>query len=144
MEASMQDWNQQVMAEFRANGGKVGAFGDNPVLLLHTVGAKSGAERVTPLCYLPEGDSLHIFASKAGAPTHPAWYHNLRANPSARIELGTEARDGIETHAVVATEVIGSERDRLYAAQVAAMPQFAEYEEKTDRKIPVVALRIVD
>jgi len=140
----MQDWNQQVMDEFRANGGKVAMFGDNPVLLLHSTGAKSGAARVTPVCYLPADGSLHIFASKAGAPENPAWYHNLKAHPNARIEVGNAAKDGIESHDVIASEVSGDLRDRIYAAQIDAMPQFAEYEEKTNRRIPVVALKIVD
>lgn len=132
---SATDLNQQVIDEFRANAGHVGGmFEGAPILLLHHVGARSGTERVTPLVYLVDGDRWVVFASKAGAPSHPAWYHNLKANPETRIELGTE------TIEVLASEADPAERDRLYATQAAAMPNFAEYEEKTTRVIPAIEL----
>ena len=129
------DFNQRIIAEFRANGGKVGGpFAGAPMLLLTTRGAKSGQRRTTPLVYLPDGDRFIIFASKGGAPTHPAWYHNLVAYPEATVEVGTE------TIPVTAAVVTGEERDRLYATQAGLRPAFAEYEAKTTRRIPVVAL----
>ncbi len=132
---SMADFNTQVIAEFRENGGRVGgAFEGAPLILVHHVGARSGQERVTPLVYLADDGRYVIFASKAGAPDHPAWYHNLKANPETRVEVGDQ------TLQVVAEEATGAERDRLYSAQVQAMPQFGEYEEKTDRTIPVIVL----
>ncbi|MDQ6696768.1 MAG: nitroreductase family deazaflavin-dependent oxidoreductase [Actinomycetota bacterium] len=131
----MNDWNQQIIKEFRTNGGKVGGqFEGAPLLLLHSTGAKSGQERVTPVVYQADGDHYAIFASKAGAPTNPDWYHNLRANPGATIEVGT---DTVEVTARVAE---GDERERLWSEQKRAMPGFAEYEEKTTRTIPVVIL----
>jgi deazaflavin-dependent oxidoreductase (nitroreductase family) len=131
----MSDFNAGIIDEFRANGGKVGGmFEGAPLLLLHSTGAKSGEPRLQPLVYLAEGDRWLIFASKAGADTNPAWYHNLVANPDAEVEIGDER------FAVRATEVTGDERDRIYAEQSRRMPNFAEYEEKTSRKIPVVAL----
>ena len=131
----MSDWNTKVIEEFRANDGEVGGpLAHLSLLLLHHTGAKSGTERVNPLAYLKDGDRYVIFASKAGAPDHPAWYHNLRANPETTIEIGTE------TLPVLATEAGGEERDRLYAAMVAATPQFAEYQQQTERRIPVVVL----
>jgi deazaflavin-dependent oxidoreductase (nitroreductase family) len=131
----MSDWNDQVMAEFRANGGKVEQFGDAPMIILHTIGAKSGKLREIPLVCLPEGDRWIVFASKAGAPVNPDWAYNLRANPAIEVEVGTEK------FAAAVTEVTGPERDRLYATQVERMPQFGEYEQKAgDRLIPVFAL----
>jgi deazaflavin-dependent oxidoreductase (nitroreductase family) len=132
---SMVDFNKQVIEEFRSNDGVVGGmFEGMPLLLLHHVGARSGAQRIAPLVYLAEGDRYVIFASKGGAPEHPAWYHNLLAHPETEIEVGSE------TVPVVATELVGDERDTVYATQAKAAPQFAEYEAKTTRKIPVVAL----
>jgi deazaflavin-dependent oxidoreductase (nitroreductase family) len=132
---SMADFNTQVINEFRENSGQVGGmFESMPLLLLHHVGAKSGADRVSPVAYLKDGDSYAIFASKAGAPENPAWYHNLLAHPETRIELGDE------TIEVVAHVADGEERDRIYAEQASRLPQFAEYEQKTTRKIPVVLL----
>jgi deazaflavin-dependent oxidoreductase (nitroreductase family) len=133
--ADMNDWNSKVIEEFHANGGKVGgSFEGAPLLLLTTTGAKSGQRRTTPLVYLPDGDRMIIFASKAGAPTNPDWYHNLVAHPQVTIEVGTEA---FEAKSVVIT---GEERDRLYAQQAAKNPGFAEYQTKTTRLIPVIAL----
>jgi deazaflavin-dependent oxidoreductase (nitroreductase family) len=130
-----QDWNSQIIAEFRANDGKVGGmFEGKPLLLLHTTGAKTGAERINPVAYLADGDSLVVFASKAGAPTNPDWYHNLRAHPQVSVEVGTQTRD------LVARVAEGDERLRLWETQKRESPGFAEYEKKTDRQIPVVIL----
>ncbi len=132
---SMADFNTQVITEFRENDGVVGGmFEGMPLLLLHHVGAKSGADRIAPLVYLEDDGSYVIFASKGGAPENPAWYHNLKGHPETKIEVG-----GQEV-AVVAHEAEGAERDRLYDTQAAVAPQFAEYAEKTSRKIPVVVL----
>ena len=129
------DFNTQVIHEFRANGGSVGGpFEGAPLLLLHHRGAQSGTERVTPLVYLADGERYLIFASKGGAPENPAWFHNLKAHPDTKIEVGAQ------TLAVTAQELTGEERDRLYDRQAAAMPNFREYQDKTSRKIPVVAL----
>jgi deazaflavin-dependent oxidoreductase (nitroreductase family) len=128
--------NQEIIEEFRANEGKVGGwFEGKPVLLLHTTGAKSGLSRVNPLMYQQVGDDLAVFASKAGAPTNPAWYYNLRANPNVEIELGTE------TIAVTARVADDAERDRIWGIQKERYPTFAEYEKTAaGRKIPVVLL----
>jgi deazaflavin-dependent oxidoreductase (nitroreductase family) len=135
MSTTPADFNAQVIEEFRANGGKAGGmFEGMPLVLVHNVGAKSGKEYVTPLVYLPDGDNVVIFASKGGAPENPGWYHNLKAEPDVTIEVGDRKLD------VLATEATGDERDRLYSAQEAAQPQFAEYATKTDRKIPVIVL----
>lgn len=132
----MNDFNAQIIDEYRANAGKVGGmFEGATLLLLHHTGAKSGADRVTPLVYLHDGDRYVIFASKAGAPENPAWYHNLKAHPATEIEVATE------TVAVQAVEATGEERDRLFSAQAERSPQFAEYQEKTDRTIPVIVLQ---
>ncbi len=133
--SELQDFNTAVIEEFRSNHGRVAAFGDTPVVLLTTTGAKTGTKRLNPLAALVEGDRLYVFASKAGAPTHPDWYHNLVANPEVSVELGDERFDA------VAVPVTGPERDRLYAAQAALVPTFADYEKKSDRLIPVVELR---
>lgn len=130
------DWNAKIIAEFRANGGQVGGrFEGMPMVLVHHTGAKSGTERVTPLVCRHEGERVIIFASKAGAPDNPDWYHNLKANPETTIEIGTET--GVP---VRVTEVEGDERTRIWEAQKADYPQFAGYEEQTDRTIPVLAL----
>jgi deazaflavin-dependent oxidoreductase (nitroreductase family) len=135
MSTTPADFNSQVIEEFRANEGKAGGmFEGKPLLLLHNVGAKSGREFVTPLVYLADGDDHVIFASKGGAPNNPGWYHNLKAEPNVSIEVGTEKLD------VVATEATGAERDRLYGIQEVQQPQFAEYAQKTERKIPVIVL----
>lgn len=134
----MSDWNTQIIDEFRANGGKVGGqFEGAPLLLLHTTGARSGAERVHPMMYQQVGDAVAVFASKAGAPDHPAWYHNLVANPEVSAEIGTEQRS------FRARVLAGEEREGIWSAQKAAYPGFAEYEAKTDREIPVVLLEPV-
>ena len=131
----MSDWNAKVIEEFRANGGKVGGpFEGAPLLLLHSTGAKSGQARVNPTMYLADGDNLVVFASKGGAPTNPDWYHNLVANPRASVEVGDR------TVNVVAHVAEGETRDRLWSRQKELYPQFAEYEAKTTRQIPVVIL----
>lgn len=131
----MNDFNAKVIDEFRANAGKVGgSFEGAPMVLLTTTGAKSGQPRTSPLVYLADGDRILIFASKAGAPTNPDWYHNLKANPRVTVEVGEE------TFETEAEEITGDERDRLYAQQVSRMPGFQAYADDTDRIIPVVAL----
>lgn len=127
--------NKRVIEEFRANAGKVGPpFEGAPVVLLHNKGARSGKERVSPLVYTRDGERYVIIASYAGAPKHPAWFHNLQAHPRTKIEVGADTID------VVASEVGGEERDRLFNAQAEMMPVFHDYQAKTDRKIPVVVL----
>ena len=131
----MSDFNSGIVEEFRANSGKVGGpFQGAPLLLLTSTGAKSGALRVNPMMYLQDGKRLYVFATKAGAPTNPDWYHNLLAHPQATVEVGDERFD------VTATVITGAERDEVYQRQAALYPGFAEYETKTSRKIPVVAL----
>lgn len=134
------DWNAKVIAEFRANEGRVGgAFDGAPIALLHHVGRRSGRSYVSPVMYLPaEGDptTFYVFASKGGAPTHPEWYHNLTAAGRARVEVGTENFE------VTVAELHGAERDRTFAEQARRYPGFAEYAAKTAgiRTIPVLAL----
>jgi deazaflavin-dependent oxidoreductase (nitroreductase family) len=129
------DFNERNIAEFRANHGRVGGqFEGAPLVILHTVGAKSGKLRINIMMYLADGDRYLIFASKAGADENPAWYWNLKANPDARIEVGDGTVD------VRATELQGAERDEKYALQAERYPGFADYEHKTSRTIPVVAL----
>lgn len=134
----MNDFNQKVIEEFRANAGKVGGpFEGADLLLLTTTGAKSGRRVTTPVMYLEDGGRLVVIASKAGADHHPAWFHNLRANPEVTVEAGTD------TFQARASVVDRPERDRLYARMVEKAPGFAEYEAKTSRVIPVVALERV-
>lgn len=129
------DRNLGVIEEFRTNEGRVGGrFEGRPVLLITTTGAKSGQAHTTPVMYLADGDRWLIFASKAGAPRNPDWFHNLVANPDVTIEVGTET---IEANSAIAEP---GERDALYAKQVSLYPQFGEYEQKTTRKIPVIIL----
>jgi deazaflavin-dependent oxidoreductase (nitroreductase family) len=133
----MNDFNTKIIEEFRANDGKVGGpFEGAPVLLLHHEGAKTGTARVNPLAYLPVGEAFAIFASKAGAPTNPDWYHNLKAHPETRVEVGSDTVD------VTAREALGDERREIFDRQKGQMPGFAEYEEKTKgvREIPVIVL----
>ena len=128
-------FNRQLIEEFRANGGKVGGmFAGAPLLLLTTTGAKSGQQRVAPLAYTTDNGRLVVIASKGGAPTHPDWFHNLRANPEATVEVGTE------TFPVRATIPEGAERQRLFDQMAGQMPNFAEYQRNTTRKLPVVVL----
>jgi deazaflavin-dependent oxidoreductase (nitroreductase family) len=129
------DLNAQIIEEFHANGGRVGGmFEAMPLLLLHHTGAKSGTSRINPLAYRRDEGRYVVFASKAGAPTNPDWYHNLKAHPHVSVEVGTATID------VVASEATGEERERLYRAQAERMPQFAEYASKTERAIPVIIL----
>jgi deazaflavin-dependent oxidoreductase (nitroreductase family) len=139
MSTSPADFNAQIIEEFHANEGRVGGMFDGvPLLLLHHTGAKSGKSRVNPLAYQSDGGRYVVFASKAGAPTNPDWYHNLKARPSVTIEVGA---DTIE---VVASEATGEERERLYRTQAERIPQFAEYEQKAKRVIPVIVLTPVN
>ena len=129
------DFNTQIIEEFRANAGKVGGmFEGTDLLLLTTTGAKTGRQTTAPLAWYAEGDRLHVFGSKAGADTHPAWYHNLIANPEVTVEAGAE------TYQATATVLKGAERDRVWEIQVARAPGFGEYQQNTARIIPVIAL----
>jgi deazaflavin-dependent oxidoreductase (nitroreductase family) len=139
MSTSPADFNEKVIEEFHANEGRVGGMFDGmPLLLLHHTGSKSGTSRINPLAYQEDDGRYVVFASKAGAPTDPAWYHNLMAQPNVSIEVGT---DTIE---VLASEAEGEERDRLYGTQAERMPQFADYEQKAGRVIPVIVLTPTD
>jgi deazaflavin-dependent oxidoreductase (nitroreductase family) len=131
----MTDWNSKIIEEFRANGGKVGGqFEGAPLLLLHTRGARTGQERVNPVMYQKVDGGYAVFASKGGAPTNPDWYYNVLANPRVTAEIGTGEAE------FVAREATGGERDRIWEAQKAAWPGFADYERKTSRQIPVIIL----
>jgi deazaflavin-dependent oxidoreductase (nitroreductase family) len=136
--AAPDDWNRNVIEEFRANGGQVRAFRHQPLLLLTHTGARTGVPRTNPLAYFADDDRYVIIASKGGAPNNPDWYHNLLANPSATVEIGTE------TFAVTAEESSPEERERLWAMITDRNPAFGEYERTTDRTIPVMILRRVD
>jgi deazaflavin-dependent oxidoreductase (nitroreductase family) len=134
----MSDWNDKIIEEFRANAGKVGGpFDGAPILLLHTTGAKTGQERVNPMMYRAVDGGYAVFASKAGAPTNPDWYHNLVAHPDVRAEIGTQ------TLALRAPVADDGEREPIWTAQKTEYPGFQEYEEKTTRQIPVVILEPV-
>ena len=134
----MKEFNKSIIEEFRANAGVVGGqFAGAPLLLLTTIGAKTGQTRVNPLAYLADGDRYVIIASFAGAPSNPPWYHNLRANPEVTVEVGSE------TFSARAQTVAEPERTALYDKMVATMPVFREYQEKTSRTIPVIALERV-
>ncbi|MGW4245466.1 nitroreductase/quinone reductase family protein [Nocardia sp. NPDC004722] len=132
----MNAFNESVIEEFRANGGKVGGpfEGRDNMVLITTTGAKSGRAVTNPLVYVPDTDRIVLIASNGGADNHPAWYHNLRANPELTIELGTETYTG------KAEFLTGQEADDLYDRMIDLMPVFTEYREKTTRKIPVVAV----
>ncbi len=137
--SDVKDWNARIIEEFRANAGRVGGqFEGAPMLLLHTTGAKTGAERVNPMMYLDTDGHRYVFASKAGADTHPDWYHNLVANPEVGVEVGAD------TYRATATPVTRADRDRIYAEQARRYPGFADYEAKTSRVIPVVELETLD
>jgi len=132
------DWNTQIIKEFRENDGKVGGnFEGAPMVLLTTTGAKTGKARTNPLVSLVDGDRVVIFASKAGAPTNPDWYHNILANPRVTVEQGNERYEAN------ATILEGVERDRLFSTQKERFPGFADYEAGTDRVIPLIALERV-
>ena len=128
-------WNAKIIEDFRANNGKAGGqFEGVPLLILHSTGARSGKERINPLAYQAMGESIAIFASKAGADTHPDWYHNVIANPAVTAEVGTETRN------FRARTANGAERETIWAKQKKDYPGFAGYEAKTSREIPVVIL----
>ena len=129
------DFNAQIIDEFHTNQGRVGGmFEGLPLLLLHHTGAKSGKSRINPLAYQADDGRYVVFASKGGAPTNPDWYHNLKAHPDVKVEVGTNTLD------VVASEASGDERERLFRTQAERVPQFAEYEQKAGRVIPVMVL----
>jgi deazaflavin-dependent oxidoreductase (nitroreductase family) len=133
------EFNRKVIEEFRANGGKVGGtYANRDLLLLTTTGAKSGRVYTTPLAYLRDGDRIVIIASFAGGPRNPDWYYNLLAHPTVTVELGSER------FAAQATVTSGEERQRLFDQQARLVPHFAEYQRKTSRQIPVIALRRID
>lgn len=133
---SERNWNAEIIAEFRANRGEVKAPYDNPppMLLLHTIGAKSGKEHIVPMRALVDGEVLYVFASAHGSPRNPDWYYNIIANPDIIIEKGTES---IPVHA---SEVVGEERDAIFARHAARFPTFAEYQRRLERIIPVIHL----
>jgi deazaflavin-dependent oxidoreductase (nitroreductase family) len=129
------DWNTSIIKEFRANAGKVGGpFAGKTLLILHTIGAKSGREHINPVAYITDGNRFVIIASKGGAPINPDWYYNIVANPQVTLEVGTEK---ITARASITTE---PERTRLYNKMIEMMPGFAEYQKKTTRIIPVIIL----
>jgi len=130
-------WNDTVIEQFRANGGRVERFGSR-LVLLHTTGAKTGAARITPMMYFDTGDGLYVVASKAGTPENPAWYHNLVAHPRVHVEQATD--EGIREFDATAEVVPRGKRDELFAQFSVEAPGFAGYQEKTDRIIPVVQL----
>lgn len=133
--AELHDLNRGVIAEFRENEGRIGGrFEDVPMLLLHSVGARSGAERINPIVYQALDDNFAVFASLAGAPTNPAWFHNLVANPEVTIEVGTDTID------VTARVTSDEEREPIWQRQKAAYSAFVEYEKSTTRQIPVIIL----
>lgn len=133
--SEINDRNKNIIDEFRANSGKVGGrFEGKSLLLLHTKGAKSGQERINPVACIRDGDRFVVIASKGGAPTHPDWYYNVKANPLVTVEVGTEI---FEAQAAVAEE---PERSRLYEKMVEVMPGFDDYRRKTNRVIPVIVL----
>ena len=135
MSTSRDEANARIIEEFRANEGRVGgAFQGIPLLLLHHTGAKSGTRRINPVAYLADDGRYVVIASRGGAPANPAWYHNLIAHPDVTIEVGTDTVD------VVASEARGEERERLYRAQTERIPQFAQYQKRTQRMIPVIVL----
>ena len=135
MSTTPEDFNAQVIDEFRTNKGRVGGmFEATPLLLLHHTGAKSGVSRVNPVGYLRDDGRYVIFASNGGAPSNPDWYHDLKAQPNTTIEVRS-ARTG-----VVAEEATGQERERLFAIGAERFPQLAEYARQTDRVIPVIVL----
>lgn len=132
-------WNEQIIEEFRANAGSVAQFGGKSLVLLHHTGAKTGNSYVSPLAAIPQpGGGWVIMASNGGRDTHPAWFHNLRANPETVIEAPGD--DEVRTVKVSARIPDDAERDRLFAEVVEVAPGFGEYQQKTKRRIPVVVL----
>jgi deazaflavin-dependent oxidoreductase (nitroreductase family) len=136
----MADHNTEIINEFRANDGKVGGyFAGAKLVLMTTIGAKSGEARTSPVMSFQRDGTVYVIASKAGADTNPAWYHNMLKNPQVGVELATD--HGIEAYDATAEILPRAERDRLYADFAAENPGFAEYEKKTTRVIPIVELR---
>ncbi|MEJ8277346.1 nitroreductase/quinone reductase family protein [Pseudonocardia spirodelae] len=134
-----EDFNTRVIREFRENDGRVGEpFTGLPMILVHHVGAKSGAERIAPLRWFPDGDRWVVVASAAGAPRHPAWFHNLMANPDVTVEI-SDGEGAVETRRVHASELPDDERERIWTWIKDTNGGFADYERKTDRRIPLVA-----
>ncbi|MFJ4409511.1 nitroreductase/quinone reductase family protein [Streptomyces sp. NPDC088910] len=125
--------NQLIIDQFRANGGQLGG-GGLPLLLLTTTGARTGRRLTSPMAYATDGPNLVVFAANGGRPTHPNWFYNLRADPAAHVEVGTESFD------VTATITEGAERDRLWAQQLRAAPFFADFQQRAGRTIPVITL----
>lgn len=135
----MTNWNDGIIKEFHENDGKVGGpFEGAHLLLLTTTGAKTGEQRIAPMMYFTEADGIYVIASKAGSPEHPAWYHNLLANPAVGVEQATD--HGIETYQATATPVAAPKRDELWAKFTERAPGFAGYQEKTSRVIPIVEI----
>ncbi len=135
MSETAAEYNAKIIAEFRANKGRVGGkWEETPLLLLHHTGAKSGVSRVNPVAYLPDEEPYLIWAANGGAPKNPDWYHNLKANPNTRIEVGSETID------VVAEEATGEERDTLFARAAKRYPQLIDVAQKADRVIPMIVL----
>jgi deazaflavin-dependent oxidoreductase (nitroreductase family) len=139
-EKAMRQFNDNLINEFRANGGKVnsGPFVKAPLILLTTTGAKSGRPFTTPLVYTKDGNRIVIIASKGGHPKHPAWFHNIKAHPTVTLEIGTKKFQA------KATITSGAERQRLFDAQAKVMPQFNEYQKATTREIPVIAMEPIE
>jgi deazaflavin-dependent oxidoreductase (nitroreductase family) len=134
----MPNWNEATIQEFHSKAGKaVGPFGDR-LMLLTTVGARTGEERISPVMYHRDGERYVVVASKGGAPDNPAWYRNLKANPVARVEVGAET--GTQAFDVQAREAEGEERERMFAERVAIAPGFGDYQRQTSRRIPVMIL----
>lgn len=135
----MSNWNDTVITAFReSNGKEAGRFSGSQLLILHTIGAKSGEPRVAPMMYFSDSGKVYVIASKAGTPENPAWYHNLVAHPEVSVERGTE--EGILSYDAIATPVDRAKRDELWEKFTRLAPGFADYQEKTDRIIPIVEI----
>jgi deazaflavin-dependent oxidoreductase (nitroreductase family) len=136
----LSDWNEKIVTEFRENNGIVGGpFTGAKLLLLTTTGAKSGLPRVHPMMYFPDGDRRIVVASKGGHPKNPAWFHNLVANPAVHVEAAIDG--GIEEYDAIATPLVDEERAVQFAKVVSRAPHFGEYQKRTERKIPLIALQ---
>jgi deazaflavin-dependent oxidoreductase (nitroreductase family) len=136
----LSDWNEKIVTEFRENKGIVGGhFAGAKLLLLTTTGAKSGLPRVHPMMYFPDGDRRIVVASKGGHPKHPAWYHNLVANPTVHVEAAVDG--SIDEYDAIATPLSDDDRAVQFAKVVSTSPQFGEYQTKTERTIPLISLQ---
>jgi deazaflavin-dependent oxidoreductase (nitroreductase family) len=135
--AARLEYNQKIIEEFRANGGKVDSLGGMPVLLLTTVGSRTGRRRTSPVAYVTDGDRVMVVASNGGRDAHPSWYLNLLAEPKVTVERGTE------TYEAVAVPALGEEHDRLFAYVSGVNPAYAEYQAAVSRTMPVVVLEPV-